>query len=564
VAALQPGDALQRGTFVIVSEIGRGGYGAVYRAHQARLERDVAIKVLHPQHDDKDDTVVRFRREALATASLSHPNVLPVFDFDFDQELGLWFLVMQYVPGGRSLEDVPTPLEPFKAAQLIGGIAGALDAAHLHGIIHRDVKPANVLLDGERPLLTDFGIAYLGTVTAITGIGVAIGTPAFMSPEQALGREVVPQSDQYALGVMAYSLLLGRLPFEGAAPALLYQHVHEPVPPLDTVDPRFPAPLAAAVRRAMSNAPEERFPSCTEFANALALASTTAPGPGVAGLQRRVARDRPPGDPYRNMGIAARSAPAVAEPDVAVEAPLAPPAPEPPSKPMPAAPRGSRRPLLAGATLVVLVILVAIATLRGTNGAPAEATRTGRPGEVLLADNFDAPSAGFLPAAAPAGAPFRAHYIDGEYELTGPSGAFVALPGTYRDSGVAFDVRITGDPVGRAIGVACRASEQGWYQLTVIPDTRTFGLARLELSGASTVLIPDQVSPAIQRTASNHIEYACAGTTIAASANGVLLASVEDDSLAAGWYQISVLGLDETPPPDGITARLDNLAITQR
>jgi len=204
VAVLAPGTQLKHGTFVITSELGKGGFGEVYLARQPRMDRDCAIKVLLPRVADNPDIVARFQREALAAASISHPNVLPVYDFDYDDDAGVWFLAMQYVRGGKTLKDRMTgPLDLVQTARIIYQVAGVLDEAHSRDIIHRDVKPANVLMDGDRPLLTDFGIAHLGTMTGLTATGMAIGTPTYMSPEQAMGKPVGPKADQYALAVMS-------------------------------------------------------------------------------------------------------------------------------------------------------------------------------------------------------------------------------------------------------------------------------------------------------------------------------------------------------------------------
>jgi serine/threonine-protein kinase len=290
MAVLQPGTKLKHGTFEVISLLGSGGFGEVYLARQARIERDVAIKVLRPQLDQNTDMVVRFQREAFAAASLMHPNVLTVFDFDYDEAAGAWFLAMQYVPGGRTLRSVigpPLPLD--ETVRLVEGVASALDAAHSRGIVHRDVKPENVMLDGARVLLTDFGVAHLTSMGAMTAVGIAIGTPAYMSPEQALSQAIGPKSDQYSLAVMVYEMLAGRPPFLGEPVSQMLQHASTPPPSLTTFNPQIGSAARSAVMLALSKSPDDRFLTCTEFVDALRVAASSSwasiegrspPGPG--------------------------------------------------------------------------------------------------------------------------------------------------------------------------------------------------------------------------------------------------------------------------------------------
>jgi len=269
VPVLKDGTPLKRGTFVVASMLGRGGFGEVYLARQPRMDRDVAIKVLNPNLSDDAGVVERFQREALAAASLRHPNVLPVFDFDLDEDAGVWFLAMQYIPGGRTLKErLGAPMPPEEVARFLAGVAGALDAAHARGIVHRDVKPANVLMDGDHPQLADFGIAHLGDLTGITATGMAIGTPVYMSPEQAMGKPVGPAADQYSLAVMAFEMLAGRPPFLGDSMSLVMQHVNA-VPPAVSEYNASAAVAAAAVARGLSKNPADRFPTCVEFIQAI-------------------------------------------------------------------------------------------------------------------------------------------------------------------------------------------------------------------------------------------------------------------------------------------------------
>lgn len=271
---LREGTSLKHDTFIIIRQLGRGGKGEVYLARQPRMGRDVAIKVLSGMAAQDPQALARFQREALAAASLSHPNVLAVHDFDFDDGAGAWFLAMQYIPGGHSLaQRLGKALELEEVTRIVAGVADALDAAHARGIVHRDVKPDNILLDGERPLLSDFGIAHLASMEGITAAGYSVGTPLYMSPEQWSGKPVGAQSDQYSLAIVAYELLAGRAPFDGEPVALAVHHLKTPPPRLRATNPSIPAAVEAVLLKAMSKQPEARFRSCGEFAGALAAAT---------------------------------------------------------------------------------------------------------------------------------------------------------------------------------------------------------------------------------------------------------------------------------------------------
>jgi predicted Ser/Thr protein kinase len=261
--------------FRVVRLLGRGGMGAVYLAHETGLDREVAIKVLPPERASTEADRERFRREARTAARLSHPNIVPLHAFGEHEDTA--YYVMGYVRG----ESLATrlrregPLPEDEARRILVAVADALQYAHTQGVVHRDVKPDNVLLEEGtgRPLLTDFGIARAehpgGTLTVT---GAIVGTPDFMSPEQAAGRpEVGPASDVYSLGVTAYALLSGRLPFEVATPgeALARRLVEDPTP-LRSAVPQLPEPTAAAVMRCLARDPARRWPDAASFARALA------------------------------------------------------------------------------------------------------------------------------------------------------------------------------------------------------------------------------------------------------------------------------------------------------
>ena len=263
--------------YEIVRLLGRGGMGAVVLARDRALERLVAIKVLNPEAAATDDARERFRREARVAAGLTHPNVVPLYSFG---EAGdTMYFVMGYVPGEslarRLRRDRRVPAA--EAARILAGLADALDYAHRQGVVHRDIKPDNILLDDAtgRAMLADFGIARAGVAAssadALTRDGVALGTPQYMSPEQAAGGPIDGRSDLYSLGVTGYQMLSGRLPFEAERFAdLLAQHLHRAPPPLRAAAPDTPSTVAAAVMRCLSKDPAARWPDGRSLRDALA------------------------------------------------------------------------------------------------------------------------------------------------------------------------------------------------------------------------------------------------------------------------------------------------------
>lgn len=280
--ATPPGTVI--GNYRLVERIGRGGMGEVFRAQHVRLGSEAAIKLLLPGLIGEDDFLRRFEREATSTAALQHPAILPVWDFG--EHEGRPYLIMPLVRGG-TLQDV---LERGVLAlgdilAYLRPVASALDYAHSRGIVHRDVKPVNIMLDQwGRVYLADFGIARaLEGSSRLTRSGVIIGTPEYMAPEQGFGR-VVPGSDQYAVGIILYQLLAGRVPFTADTPlAVMMQHAQAPLPlaPLRRSPAASPA-VEAVLLRGLAKEPEARYPSVGAFLDALAATATAAPGAHVA------------------------------------------------------------------------------------------------------------------------------------------------------------------------------------------------------------------------------------------------------------------------------------------
>lgn len=258
------------GGCVVDELLGQGGMARVYRGKQEKLDRYVAIKVLPPYYAADPAFVERFKLEARAMARLSHPNIVTVHDTGEGD--GRLYIIMEYVSGGTLRERMTAGMPLRDVTRIIHEIAGALSYAHAQGIVHRDVKPVNVLMDTTgRAVLSDFGIAkVLQTSAALTRAGAGVGTPEYMSPEQCRGGAVDHRADIYALGVMLYELLTGRTPFVADNyTALAHAHIYEPVPPPVRFNPRISPAVQSVVLKALEKNPADRFSQATELAQAL-------------------------------------------------------------------------------------------------------------------------------------------------------------------------------------------------------------------------------------------------------------------------------------------------------
>jgi serine/threonine-protein kinase len=272
----------------VVSRLGGGGMASVYLAEHSQLGRTVVLKVLHGHLAKDSEMLERFRREARAASQLVHPNIVPIIDAG-DAE-GVLFTVMPYLPGGSYADRIakgPRPAD--EVASVVAQSATALDYAHRRGIVHRDVKPDNILFDEDgHAVITDFGIATARFHGRLTKTGRAMGTPHYMSPEQAMGRMVDGRSDLYAIGVMLYEMLLGFPPFDGAdSYSVGYKQVHENAVAPDVVDSRIPAELSSIVMRCLAKSVDERYQTGYRLADAL-IAYLAAEGKG-AGEDHRLA-----------------------------------------------------------------------------------------------------------------------------------------------------------------------------------------------------------------------------------------------------------------------------------
>ncbi|NOX62875.1 MAG: protein kinase [Chloroflexi bacterium] len=277
---LQPGDLL--GPYRIEREIGRGGMAVVYLATHQRLDRPVALKVLHAHLQSNEAFVERFLFEARAAARLDHFNIVRVHDAGHID--GVDYIAMEFVEGeslAEILQRVAGPLPLDFSLSVLKQVAAALDYAHARGIVHRDIKPSNILVrDNGHALLTDFGIARAASHSDQTQTGTIVGTPEYMSPEQATGRVVDGRSDVYSLGVVAFHMLTGRPPFRGEnAQAILYAHVHQPLPDPLLINPELPQAIAPVLAVVTAKEPYQRYPTASAFVQALSAATGAMAAP---------------------------------------------------------------------------------------------------------------------------------------------------------------------------------------------------------------------------------------------------------------------------------------------
>ena len=354
--SIGPGTRL--GSYVVQDFIGQGAMGVVYRAYHAQLERSCAVKVLQGLATDGDSSA-RFRREAQAIAHMRHPNVLNVFDFgEFE---GTPYMIVEYVDGGSLAARIRSaPVDQESALRYLRGIGAALDYAHSLGIVHRDVKPANVLLGpDDAPILADFGLVKLMQSSSIVSMtGVTTGTPAYMAPEQVSGKQVGPAADRYSFAVMAYEMLTGSFPYrEDGVLEVLYAHVHNEPITASTVNPALGPRTDAVLHRGLAKDPAQRWDSCHDFVTALeqTLRSTTP-------ASERTAVFAPPAPTATAVAVAVATDPLVAraEPAAATVAVVDRPQPATVAVALPHADDKRRRRLVVmiGAAALILLLLI--------------------------------------------------------------------------------------------------------------------------------------------------------------------------------------------------------------
>jgi serine/threonine-protein kinase len=380
------------GKYEIVRQVGRGGFATVFLARDTTLKREVALKLLHPYYATEPEMAQRFLEEAQTAANLSHPNIITIFEVgDLDGQL---FLAMEYVAGGA----LQTRLEQAGAlglnetVDILAGLADALDYAHGQGLVHRDIKPANILLKPPRqnrpwPVLTDFGLVKaLSHSTSLTRSGAVLGTVEYMAPEQIDAdrrQEVGPASDLYALGIVAYHMLTGQVPFSGSTVQVINGHLNKQPPAPAEVRADLPAAVSTAILRAIAKAPADRHPSATAFVEDLQAAAHPMAPPAPAPLP--VAPPPRPQEPPSAV-VPPPPTPQPRRPSPPPTSPAPKPTIPPAPETKPAAANPNRLLALAGAGALVIVALLVLLYLlrgRGDGGEVAQASPTVAPTPVI-------------------------------------------------------------------------------------------------------------------------------------------------------------------------------------
>ncbi len=450
---------------------GRGGMGVVYRATQLDLERTVALKVITPALADDEDFRRRFVAESKAAASVEHPNVIPVY-YAGERE-GVLFIVMRYVDGPdlRALVRAEDKLDPERAAHTIAEVAGALDAAHRHGLVHRDVKPANILLDqDDHAYLTDFGLTKRAATTAGGGLSRAggwVGTLGYVAPEQIRGERVDARTDVYALGCVLVYALTGKAPYSGDSDeATLWAHLNAP-PPSESVPPEF----EGVVARALAKDPSDRYPSAGDLGRAALRAAGRS---ATAMPERNVARGlaAPATDDTAPTALRGAAAPVIADPDG--ETRLSPDsagvtaatARRPGTRWNPAPPAGRRRTLLAAGAVALVAIAAALALLGGGDGeGDGDTTARTTPEPSQLAPSIADPP--------------RTSLVTRPNSLTIAAGQVWAM--SFQDGAIALVDAATGEPGERLnLGPALSSLAAGFGSVWVTKsDQRTRNVLRI-------------------------------------------------------------------------------------
>ncbi len=386
------------GKYRIVEHLGRGGMAEVYKAYQPNLDRYVAVKMMHAFLSDEKEFLARFEREAKVVATLRHPNIVQVYDFDV--EGGVYYMVMEYINGEtlksrmQNLESSGAWISLDDATRVILAVGSALKYAHERGMVHRDVKPANVMItiDGQ-VILTDFGIAKIVSASNLTASGAMVGTPSYMAPEQGMGQPGDERSDIYSLGVMLYQLVLGRLPFDADTPlAVVLKHINDPLPVPKTLQPNISDDLNNVILKALAKDPVDRYQKVAEMTadlrRAMGLSAEDSQADarnsaiklaGATMVARVGSGVTPPPQPVPTPAAPEQSGTQVAAPKTVVAVPAA--APAPTAAPTATAVAKKRPgwiiPVVAIAVIAILGVgAVALMSGMGQSAAPPPPTPT--------------------------------------------------------------------------------------------------------------------------------------------------------------------------------------------
>jgi hypothetical protein len=472
------------GQYRIIEQIGAGGMAAVFKAYQPGLNREVALKVLPPYFAKKEDFVERFTREAQAIGNLHHPNILPVYDTG--QDKGFSYIAMRYIPNARTLSDeMKSPLSTERIIELIAQIGGALDQAHKAGIIHRDVKPSNVLLDGQWALLSDFGLAKMVEGSSeLTGTGVGMGTPAYMSPEQGMGKKVDHRTDIYALGIMLYEMLTGVVPHRAETPiATVMKRLNEPLPMPRSLNPNIPEAVERVLLKALATDPADRFDSTGAMAVALKEAFGPNPNQVLAGVSAGLVTPQ-------------KTAPATPEPTRVSSQPLATPGPTKSGLPLNILGFGAIG-VLIFLVLIGIGILIFLQLRPGDNEVAQNTPGVETPTTAAVA----AATAASTPTTAPTEAPTSAPTTEPTVAPTAESDtisipteaaptteviAAEATPASGNTPAAAPVQPVAAAMTGQEMVDLALVEAQKWQPDAVLSEIATSGLGPLDAEGKST------------------------------------------------------------------------------
>jgi serine/threonine protein kinase len=427
VEVMQLATGQQIGQYRIIGRLGTGGMAEIYRAHQENMGRDVAIKILRADISAGAEGTERFKREARTIASLSHPHIIKVFEYDRFHDL--FYLVMELMEGGTLADRIqrgPLPLDTINT--VLGQIAQALDYIHRNGIVHRDLKPSNILFDRNGyAILTDFGISKrTETLAALTAAGMAMGTLVYMAPEQLHGEPSDKRTDVYALGVVLFEMLTGKLPFDTTTPGEIFQgKMSAAVPSIRKLRPAAPEGAQQVVEKAMAHDPADRYQSATELAVAFDAVFRDAPAtrPTSQPVDRPAYAPTMPEQPPLPVDRTIPELPPTSQRTPTDKTlPEGPPPSRPPARTLPEQPaplvsapirtwpdepvaaRGGRGPLLAVAALIVLLALGGIIFM-ASRGGPANPIPSPTVGQVALATQTPTQAATATTASSPTTAP---------------------------------------------------------------------------------------------------------------------------------------------------------------
>lgn len=554
------------GRYEIKSELGRGGMATVYLAFDPRFKREVAIKILPPQLLADPVYRARFEREAQTIAALEHPAIVPVYDFG--EEDGQLYLVMRYMPGGSladKLKDNNLPAGDI--AHIIARITSALDQVHARGIIHRDLKPGNILFDqyGEA-YLSDFGIARLTEASnTLTGSAI-VGTPAYMSPEQARGdTDIDGRTDLYAVGAILFQMLSGKLPFESTTPmGVAMKHLTEPVPSIVQIRPDLPINYDRVIETAMAKNRAHRFQTGQELARAVEAVTEEYTSPSrVTSPQHAVSRPATPSPVAR---------PVTPPPQVVVSPRPATPASQPASIPSSTAQPPKTRGRIpwylytAGGLVVLAICLVGVFGIRWAVAqrnklqsiSPTETTVIAVSSLPYL-DEFNDPSSGWPTYSGDNG---QSGYDSGGYKIqvNAPDQQITANPGKhFTDVAIEFEATQLAGPEDAYFGALCRYQDDKSYYYLIIGADGYYSIGKM-VNGENVPLSEGESSPYILRGQSqNSLRAECTSNILALYANGALLAQIIDTDYASGDVGL-LAGTLSTP---GVEIRFTNFYVTQ-